>query len=138
MIELPVINEADQLFSAVLDGIRVTFRLRYSPFYDRWSMDLSIDDEPVIYGRRIVVGSDLLAPYNLGIGSLIAIAPDGGAAMPANRTALPNGQVRLYHFTADEVPVATSSLLSSRYVYVTDENGAFLTTPLGEYLTIGG
>lgn len=106
MIEFPVIDAADQQFGAYLNRRRVTFRLRYNPTSDRWSFDLSLDDQPVLHGRRITTGVDLLAPYNLGIGRLYALAPGPNAQIEPDRRALPDGLVRLYHMSDEEVEIA--------------------------------
>lgn len=99
MIEIPVADAPDQEFSVVLSNRRVTFRLRYAPFNERWSLDLSLDDVPVLHGRRIVTGIDLLAGFDFGIGHLIAMPSQDGANDPPGRTQLPSGVVRLYHVT---------------------------------------
>lgn len=95
-----VTNHADQQFGTIINGRRVTFRLRYNPSNHRWSFDLSIDDQPVLHGRRIVTGVDLLAPFNLGLGLVIAAVVTPGAA--PDRDALPAGEVRVYHLTQAE------------------------------------
>lgn len=108
MIEIPVADAADQEFSVVLAKRRATFRLRYAPFSDRWSLDLSLDDVPVLHGRRIVIGVDLLAAFDFGIGHLMAAqAQEGGTDQPG-RSQLPNGVVRLYHFTDADLAAVTS------------------------------
>lgn len=105
MIEFPIIDAADQQFGAILNGRRVTIRLRYNVTTDRWSFNLSIDDVPVLHGRRIVLGVDLLAAFNFGIGAIFAYA-DNPAAEP-NRDNLPAGVVRLFH--GDDADVAASA-----------------------------
>src|SRR5690242_12462137 len=72
MIEFKIIDAADQQFGAILNLRRVTLRLRYNPTADRWAFNLAIDDEPVLHGRRIVFGTDLLAAYDFGIGAIFA------------------------------------------------------------------
>lgn len=101
MIEFTVADAADQQFSAILNNRRVTLRLRYNVTTDRWSFDLSLDDLPVLQGRRIVTGVDLLAPFNFGIGSIFAY-PASEGQIP-DRTGLPAGRVRLYHATPAEI-----------------------------------
>lgn len=101
MIEFSISDEADQQFSSVLDNRRVTIRLRFNVSTDRWNMDLSIDDQPVLTGRRIVTGIDLIAPFNLGIGAIFAL-PENAGAKP-DRNNLPRGIVRLYHASVSEV-----------------------------------
>lgn len=106
MITFNIIDQADQKFSAILNNRRVTLRLRYNPTNDRWTFDLSIDDEPVLHGRKIVPGTDLLAPFNFGIGSIFAYSATN--AKP-DRNSLINGTVALYHATKDEVNAAMAS-----------------------------
>lgn len=104
MIRFEIADQADQQFAAILDRRRVTIRLRYNVSIDRWSLDLSIDDLPVLRGRRIVEGVDLLAPYGFGIGAIFAVAERPG--LEPNRENLPRGIVRLYHATAAEIAEA--------------------------------
>jgi hypothetical protein len=104
MIEFTVADEADQQFATVLNNRRVTLRLRYNVTTDRWSFDLSIDDLPVLHGRRIVPGVDLLAPFGFGIGMIFAAAVKPGAE--PNRYDLPAGNVRIFHATEAEVEAA--------------------------------
>lgn len=98
-----VTNHADQQFGAIINGRRVTIRLRYNPTTDRWNFDLSLDDEPVLQGRRIVTGIDLIAPFDLGIGMIVAAVITPGAE--PDRTALPAGEVRVFSLTEDEMEV---------------------------------
>ena len=100
MKELPIIDAADQQFSTILNNKRCTIRLRYNVTTDRWSFDLAKDDLFVIRGRRIVLGIDMLKPFNLDLGRLYAIAIVPGAA--PDRVALPAGNVRLYHVSEEE------------------------------------
>ena len=101
MITFDITDHADQQFATVLNGRRVTMRLRYNVTTDRWSLDLSIDDLPVLHGRRIVCGVDLLEPFDFGIGMLVAVPIKAGSE--PTRDDLPNGNVKLFHMTADEL-----------------------------------
>lgn len=85
-------------------------RVYYNPTTDRWDFDLSIDDLPVVYGRRIVTGVDLLEPFDLGIGMLIAI-PNVRGAVP-DRSSLPDGRVRLYSLTQAEYEAERAAVSS--------------------------
>lgn len=107
MIQIRVLDEPRQKFSVLLNRRRVTFELWYNLTNDRWSMDLAIDGAPVLHGRRIVTGVDLLAPFNLGIGILFAF-PEVAGSVP-NRAALPLGTVRLYHTTQEEVDASVAA-----------------------------
>ena len=107
MIQFRLVDEPRQKFSVLLNRRRVTFELWYSQTSDRWSMDLAIDGAPVLHGRRIVTGVDLLAPFNLGIGILFAW-PETPGAVP-DRRALPLGAVRLYHTTQEEIDASVAA-----------------------------
>lgn len=101
MIQFTISDDADQQFATILNGRRVTLRFRYNVTTDRWNMDVSIDDLPVLHGRRVVTGVDLLAPFNLGIGVIFASAAKAGS-LPG-RNDLPSGNVRLYHASDAEI-----------------------------------
>lgn len=94
-----ITDHADQQFGTIINGSRVSLRLRYNPSNDRWSFDLALDDKPVLQGRRVVTGIDLIAPFDLNIGVLVAIAVSAGVP---DRSALPSGGVRIFHMTALE------------------------------------
>ena len=96
-----IIDAADQQFGTIINGRRVTIRLRYNPTSERWSFDLAIDDQPVLLGRRIVTGVDLLAPFNFGLGMMVALAVTSGAI--PDRRALPAGTVKLFHASEAEM-----------------------------------
>jgi len=99
--ELPIIDAPSQAFTTTLAGRRCDFRVNYSTWANRWSFDLDVDGVRVLSGRRIVVGVDLLAPFNLGVGSLIA-APWGEDGIEPGRKELPSGRVRLFHYDPAE------------------------------------
>lgn len=99
-------DHADQQFGTIINGRRVTIRLRYNVTSDRWSFDLSIDDQPVLHGRRVVTGVDLLAPFDFGLGVIFAAAVTTGAV--PDRNALPNGTVRMFHATDAEVAAVSA------------------------------
>lgn len=100
MIKIPVIDSADQQMGLVLNGRRVTLRLRYNTTSERWSFDLSIDDAVVLYAQRVVDGVDLLAPFNLGIGLLFVI--NFSDVLPVNRNAFNEEQAWLIHMVEAE------------------------------------
>jgi hypothetical protein len=101
-----VVDYADQQFGTIINGRRVTIRLRYNTTMDRWSFDLSIDNLPVLTGRRIVTGVDLLKPFNLGLGAIIAVAVTPGAV--PDRAALPAGTVLLIQASDAEIEAAAA------------------------------
>lgn len=101
MIDFTIADAADQQFSCVLNGRRVTIRLRFNETSHHWGMDLAVDDQPVIRGRKIVTGVDLLQPFRLGIGAIFAVPERPG--LEPNRDNLPRGLVRLYHASEAEM-----------------------------------
>lgn len=107
MIQFKIADHADQQFATILNNRRVTLRLRYNVTAERWTLDVSIDDLPVLTGRKIVTGVDLLAPFKLGIGLIFALPAKPGSV--PNRNDLPLGNVRLYHATEAEYDAAISA-----------------------------
>jgi hypothetical protein len=103
MIDMKIIDNADQQFGAVFNDQRVTLRVRYNTSSDRWSFDLAIDDDWVLLGRRIVTKVDLLRAYSqvdLGILFSWPITP---GAQP-DRNGFPQGLVGLFHEDPEEEP----------------------------------
>jgi hypothetical protein len=78
----------DQEFTTVLSNQRCTLRFRYSPTTNRWSFDLRIGDDQVLFGRRVVTGVDLIGSFNFGIGGIFAADFEGKGAQPG-RTEIP-------------------------------------------------
>lgn len=100
MIEFQIANHANQRFATVLNGKRVILNLWYAVFNDRWSIDIFIDDEPVLTGRKIVPGVDLLEAFDLDIGVIFAWSEK---SKNPGRDELPQGLVKLYHSTREEI-----------------------------------
>lgn len=95
---------ADQQFGTIIDSRRVTMRIRYNPTTDRCTLDLSIDDQPVLHGRKIVTGVDLLAPFDFGLGVIFAASTVDDAEPTLD--ALVDGTVRLFSASDAEVEAA--------------------------------
>lgn len=108
MREIQIIDAADQQFGLMLNRRRVTMRVRYNTSTERWNFDLSVDDLPVIHGRRIVLGVDLLEVFNLDLGKIFALATVAGDA--PDRDGLPSGLVRLYHVSDEEIEAYLASI----------------------------
>jgi hypothetical protein len=86
-------DSANQKQTVIVAGQRCTLRFRFNPSADRWTFDLRIGDTDVLFGRRIVLGADLLQPFGFGIGGLIAVSQDGSEP---DYAALIERRVRLY------------------------------------------
>lgn len=108
MNRLNIRDFADQQFGTIINGRRVTFRFRYNVTSDRWTFDLSVDDLPVLHGRKVVGGVDLLAPFRrtfrarfgFNIGYLVGVPITRGAV--PDRDALPTGEFRILHMDEAE------------------------------------
>lgn len=106
MIEFSITDEPDQRFSTILNGRRVTIRIWYAVFNDRWSFDVSIDDEPVLHGRKMVSGVDLLKAFNFDIGVMFVYSEKSAEA---GRDEFVNGVVGFFHSTEEELNASISS-----------------------------
>lgn len=100
-VKFNMLNQANQKFSAVLNDQRVTFHTLYSNFADRWSMDVAIDDNYVLTGRKILPGVNILKPFNYGIGDVVALGEK--STYQAARNEIPNGLVNIYHAAIEEI-----------------------------------
>lgn len=99
--ELPITSAPSQAFTTTLSGKRCDFVVTYSTWAGRWSFDLVVEGVSVLAGRRIVTGVDLVAPFRLGLGSIIAAGWGDQNAEP-DRENLPAGIVRLFHISEEE------------------------------------
>lgn len=104
MISFRIIDSADQKFSKILNNRRVTFRLRFNHTSRRWSMDLAIDGDYVLHGRRIVPNVDLIEPFNFGIGVIFAFSHNGDQP---GRKELVDGRVKIYQTSEAEKNAVT-------------------------------
>lgn len=95
MVIIPIIDAAVQEFALTLNNKRCSFRWVINVWADRWSMDLAIDDDYILRGRRIVTGVDLIAPFGFGIGRLYAVPVAPGIA--PTRAAIVNRRVLFVH-----------------------------------------
>jgi len=88
----------------VLGNTPVQITLRWMPIIAKWTLTLDISGQRRVTNRIIVKGCDLLQPYRLGLGVIVA----GGSA-DLTRDSLPAGDVRLYHATQEEWNAALAS-----------------------------
>jgi hypothetical protein len=96
LYEITVIDAPWQRLDTYLSDTAVALELQWNETANRWSMSLEIEGVMRLQGRRLVPGVDLIAPYNLGIGSLYLVDWDAKGGSPG-RDALPAGQFRLIH-----------------------------------------
>lgn len=95
--EFSIINAPGQVFSTAVNGLKVTIRLRYNVWAERFAMDLAIDEVDVLKGRKVVTEVDLLAPFDFGIGRIFAADVDR-QGRPATLENLVSGVVKLFHY----------------------------------------
>ncbi len=103
MIELPVEAVASQRFTVQLAVDKYVFYIRWNDRAECFTLDLSeeVTGTILIEGAALVLGTDILEPYNFHIGSLLMI--DGnGTGKDADLTTL-GTRVKLYWFSEDEV-----------------------------------
>lgn len=94
--EITVIDAPRQQMSTVLAGVAVEIELFWNETVGRWAMSISRDGIPLVQGRRLVAGVDLLRGYALGLGKLMIFDWEGKGGEPGRRE-LPSGQFRLLH-----------------------------------------
>ena len=101
MLEFKFSDSADQKLSVILNQRRVTLRFRENAQTDRLSLDVSIDGDPVMHGRKMLSGSNLLHPLNnqYNLGRLFVYSPWDDPTLQAFVT----GAVKLYYLTEEEV-----------------------------------
>lgn len=97
---IPVTVEADQRFSVTMVGQRVSLRLRYNTLIDRWSVSVSIDDEPLLDGRRMTLNRNAFVGVLDNLGSLFLYSE---TVVDPNFDNVSDGTVKLYHADPDEV-----------------------------------
>ena len=106
MREIKLISDRDtgapatsQIFTIPnLGQERLGFHFKYVGLCNRWAFDFFIDDRPVMYGRKVVLETNLLAPYSFGVGALVAYDVEGIGDDPGLNDLI-DGSIRLYHFS---------------------------------------
>lgn len=75
IIDLPLSNDPAQLFTVQLGRVKYDFYAKFNSRSGVWTFDLTVSATKVVLLQSIpiVLGADLLSPYNLDIGRLIAV-----------------------------------------------------------------
>ena len=80
--QLPISNDYRQQVDTILGGQRVRMKVWWQP-RDAWYFTLEFPiGTPVVTGRRIVVGSDLVPPYAGFVGNVACIRLQDEAGEP--------------------------------------------------------
>ena len=102
IIELPLTSDPAQTFTAQLGRAKYIFDVKFNSRSGVWTFDLfdATTKTAMLTSIPIVLGVDLLWPYNLGVGRLIAAdtsrrSTDAGPEDLGNR-------VRLFWYSPEE------------------------------------
>ena len=103
IIQLPVTSDPGQNFVTQLGTVKYQFYVRWNDRGNFWTMDVTDynSQTKLISGMPLLLGCDLLSPYILGNGALIAYDSSGSGA-DAGPDDL-GTRVLLYWYSADTV-----------------------------------
>ena len=75
ILTLPMSNDPAQTFICQLGDTKYQFTVRFNDRSGTWSMDIADDvtGDYILTGIALLLGQDLLAPYNLGIGRMLVV-----------------------------------------------------------------
>lgn len=75
MYVLPCTNDPAQVFTTQLGETKLVVDLQWNDRMELFTLSLANDDTGEIYvhGQAVVLGVDILEPYNLGLGSIVAV-----------------------------------------------------------------
>ena len=74
MTIIPLTNQTHQVFSVDLEGQIYRLTVEWNERLQLWSMNISDNDGIVlIYGIALVKGTEILEPYNLGVGGIVMV-----------------------------------------------------------------
>lgn len=75
---VPLSSEPSILFNITLDGIELNMQTKYNTRYSTWSLDIYDEQQnPLVFGVPLLLGSNVLSPYNLNIGSMVCVDVTG-------------------------------------------------------------
>lgn len=103
ILELSFSSDASQSFVSQLGERKIGFSAIYNDRSGIWTMSLEDDTtkEVLVQSIPLVLGQELLEPYNLGIGRMIVI-DTSGRGIEATAEDL-GDRVKVYWASADEV-----------------------------------
>ena len=112
---VPFTSDPWRSFSTGLNGVEYRFDCNFNERNQRWAFDLSLEStgQMLAAGVPILLGCDLLLPYGLGIGSLVAIdnaaaaATEGAGILPQAVDAGPEDlgtRVQVVYLAPGDVP----------------------------------
>ena len=98
---IPLSNNYSALFKIVLNGETYDFRTLYNSRFGNWSFDIIKNNVEFITGINMVLGTDIIGQFNLGIGVLFMADLE---SFNLDATAFDIGErVVLVHTTEEEI-----------------------------------
>ena len=98
---IPLSQNYSANFTIELNGEIYAFKTLYNSRFGNWSFNLSKDDVELLSGISMILGSDIIGQYNLGIGVLFMADLE---TTHLDATAFDIGiRVVLVHTTEDEI-----------------------------------
>lgn len=75
IINIPILNNNAQTLNILFGQVKYTLYFKYNDRASIWTIDISEADSGkiLIEGVPLVLGQELLSPYNFGIGRLLLI-----------------------------------------------------------------
>lgn len=103
ILELPFSNDPAQVFTTQLGEAKYAVEAKYNDRSGVWTLDLydTSTQALIVASLPMVIGQDLLEPYNFGIGSILCV-DTSGQGTDAGPDDL-GVRVRVYWFSPDEV-----------------------------------
>ena len=103
ILELALSSDPAQRFTSQLDDKKYDFDVKYNDRSGVWTMDMADNASklPILSGIPLVLGQELLEPYNLSIGRMLVV--DGSNQSKEAGPDDLGDRVKLYWFSPDEV-----------------------------------
>ena len=102
MREIPFTGSPRERIVFDMEGRAIEVLAQYSDVSGAWSVSLTdVESGPLVSGVRVVLGLDLLAPYALRVGGLVAFATSDPRRDPGKGEL--GSRVRLVHVAESEL-----------------------------------
>lgn len=103
IIELPLSSDPAQTMVTQLGDVKYQIEAKYNDRSGVWTLDLAVasTSDVIVQSLPLVIGQDLLEPYNFDMGSLLVVDTSG-----RHKDAGPDdlgSRVKVYWFSPDEV-----------------------------------
>lgn len=82
MLEIPLTNEPEQIFSIVANGEKFDVRVIFNSRAVLWSMSLSQNGVALVSGIALLPGVNIMEPYNLALQNVYVVNIENPGANP--------------------------------------------------------